>query len=67
VKNLPGRRVAFLVHKGSYETIGSAYAKLYEYVVREGYGLLGPMMDLYLNDPNTVAPGEVLTEIQAPI
>lgn len=67
VKNLPGRRVACLVHKGSYETIGPAYAKLYEYVIREGYELSGPMMDLYLNDPNTVAPGEVLTEIQAPI
>ncbi len=67
VKNLPGRRVAYLVHKGSYETIGPAYAKLYEYVVGEGYELSGPMMDLYLNDPNTVTPGEVLTEIQAPI
>jgi effector-binding domain-containing protein len=67
VKNLPGRRVACLVHKGSYETIGPAYAKLYEYVIREGYELSGPMMDLYLNDPNTVEPGEVLTEIQAPI
>jgi effector-binding domain-containing protein len=67
VKNLPGRRVASLVHKGSYETIGPAYAKLYEYVVREGFELSGPMMDLYLNDPNTVAPSEVLTEIQAPI
>jgi len=67
VKNLPGRRVACLVHKGSYETIGPAYARLYEYVVREGLELSGPMMDLYLNDPNTVAPGEVLTEIQAPI
>jgi len=67
VKNLPGRRVAFLVHKGSYETIGPAYAKLYEYVVREGFEMSGPMMDLYLNDPNTVEPGEVLTEIQTPI
>jgi len=67
VKNLPGRRVACLVHKGSYETIGPAYAKLYEYVIREGYELSGPMMDLYLNDPNMVEPGEVLTEIQAPI
>ena len=67
VKNLPGRKVASLVHKGSYETIGPAYAKLYEYVIQEGYELSGPMMDLYLNDPNTVAPSEVLTEIQAPI
>jgi len=67
VKNLLGRRVACLVHKGSYETIGPAYAKLFEYVIHEGFELSGPMMDLYLNDPNTVAPSEVLTEIQAPI
>ncbi len=67
VKNLPRRRVASLVHKGSYETIGPAYAKLYDYVVRSGLELSGPMMDVYLNDPNTVEPDEILTEIQAPI
>jgi effector-binding domain-containing protein len=67
VKNLPGRKVACLVHNGSYETIGPAYAKLYEYVIRKGFELSGPMMDLYLNDPQTVEPGELLTEIQAPI
>jgi effector-binding domain-containing protein len=67
VKNLPSRRVASLVHKGSYETIGPAYAKLYEYVARSGLELSGPMMDVYLNDPNTVEPDEILTEIQAPV
>ena len=67
VKNLPNRRVASLVHKGSYETIGPAYAKLYDYVVGSGLELSGPMMDVYLNDPNTVEPDEILTEIQAPV
>ena len=67
IKNLPSRRVASLVHKGSYETIGPAYAKLYEYVVRSGLELSGPMMDVYLNDPNTVEPDEILTEIQASV
>jgi effector-binding domain-containing protein len=67
VKNLPKRRVASLVHKGSYETIGTAYAKLYDYVVKSGLELSGPMMDVYLNDPNTVEPDEILTEIQAPV
>jgi effector-binding domain-containing protein len=67
VKNLPRRKVASLVHKGSYETIGPAYAKLYDYVVKSGLELSGPMMDVYLNDPNTVEPDEILTEIQAPI
>jgi effector-binding domain-containing protein len=67
VKNLPNRRVASLVHKGSYETIGPAYAKLYDYVMRNGLELSGPMMDVYLNDPNTVELDEILTEIQAPV
>jgi effector-binding domain-containing protein len=67
VKNLPRQRVVSLVHKGSYETIGTAYAKLYDYVVKSGLELSGPMMDVYLNDPNTVEPDEILTEIQAPV
>ncbi|MBN2335168.1 MerR family transcriptional regulator [Candidatus Bathyarchaeota archaeon] len=67
VRNLPPRRVASLVHKGSYESIGLAYAKLHEYMAANGLEAAGPMTDVYLNDPNTVEPDEVLTEIQAPI
>jgi effector-binding domain-containing protein len=67
VKNIPKRKVVSLVHKGSYETIGPAYAKLYDYGVKHGMELSGPMMDIYLNDPNTVEPDEILTEIQAPV
>ena len=67
IKNLPKRRVDSLIHKGSYETIGSAYAQLYDYVIRSELELSGPMMDVYLNDPNTVEPDEILTEIQAPV
>ena len=67
IKNLPKRRVASLVHKGSYETIGMMYAKLYEYIIERGLKMTGPMIDIYLNDPNTVEPDEILTEIQAPI
>ena len=67
VRNLPERKVASLVHKGSYETIGMAYKKLYDYIVKNGLEMAGPMMDIYLNDPNTVEPDEILTEIQAPV
>ena len=67
VKNLPKRRVACLVHKGSYETIGMAYKNLYEYTVKKGLEMVGPMIDIYLNDPNTVEPDDILTEIQAPV
>ena len=67
VKNLPNRRVASLVHKGNYETIGLAYKALYEYIQESGLEMIGPMMDIYLSDPNTVKPEDILTEIQAPI
>ena len=67
VKNLPKRKVVSLVHKGSYETIGMAYKTLYEHITKNGLEMNGPMMDIYLNDPNTVEPEDILTEIQAPV
>lgn len=67
VKNLPKRKVASLVHKGSYETIGMAYKNLYEYIMKNGLEMAGSMMDIYLNDPNTVESDDILTEIQAPV
>ena len=67
VKNLLKRKVVSLVHKGSYETIGMAYKTLYEHITKNGLEMTGPMMDIYLNDPNTVEPEEILTEIQAPV
>lgn len=67
VKNLPKRKVVSLIHKGSYETIGMAYKTLYEHIMKNGLEMTGPMMDIYLNDPNTVEPEDILTEIQAPV
>ena len=67
VRNMRPAKVASLVHKGSYETIGPEYGRLLAYVAEEGYEINGPMMDVYLNDPNTVEPGEILTEIMIPV
>jgi effector-binding domain-containing protein len=67
VKNWPARKVVSLIHKGTYETIGMAYAKLFDYINSKGYETHGPMIDVYLNDPNAVDPSDILTEIQTPI
>ena len=67
IKNLPKRKVVSLVHKGSYETLGMAYKTLLEYIAKNELEMNGPMMDIYLNDPNTVIPEDILTEIQAPV
>lgn len=65
VRNLEPARVVSLVHRGSYETIGQAYQRLHGYAAEKGLVISGPMRDLYLNDPNTVAPDEIMTEVQA--
>ena len=67
VRNLKPLRVASLVHKGSYESIGTAYEKILGFVRDNMLEITGPMIDLYLNDPNTVKPEDILTEIQVPI
>ncbi|MFH2109676.1 MAG: MerR family transcriptional regulator [Candidatus Bathyarchaeota archaeon] len=67
VRNLEPCRVVSLVHRGSYETIGQAYQRLHGYVSEKSLEIAGPMRDLYLNDPNKVAPDEIMTEVQAPI
>ena len=67
IKNLKSMKVASLIFKGSYESISEGYNKLFEFIQKEGLEPIGPMMDLYLNDPNDVEPNDVLTEIQMPI
>ena len=67
VRNLKPLKVASLVHKGTYETIGDGYEKILGYVREKELQITGPMMDLYLNDPNKVKPEDILTEIQIPI
>jgi len=67
IKNLKPVKVASLVHKGSYKSIGEGYEKILTYVRQNELEVNGSMMDLYLNDPNSVQPEEILTEIQIPI
>jgi effector-binding domain-containing protein len=67
VRNLKPLKVASLVHKGSYETIGEGYEKILSFVQEKGLQITGPMMDLYMNDPNTAEADDILTEIQIPV
>jgi effector-binding domain-containing protein len=67
VKNLNPRKVVSLIHKGPYEKIAEGYEAILSYVQEKDYVITGPMMDLYLNDPNSTEPEEIMTEIQIPI
>ncbi|WP_243358449.1 AraC family transcriptional regulator [Fundidesulfovibrio terrae] len=69
VTELPGGEYATVVHKGPYEELEKTYMWFYgvwlpqsgrEPAVRPGY-------EVYLNDPCTTAPAELLTEINMPL
>jgi effector-binding domain-containing protein len=64
---LPGGKMARIIHKGPYENCGPAYEELFSWISKKGKRISGPTREAYLNDPREVPPEEILTEIYAPI
>ena len=64
---LRGGRMAKTVHRGPYDACGPAYDALFEWLVKEGLRVTGPPREVSLNDPRTVKPEDILTEIYAPV
>lgn len=67
VKVLEPARVACLLHKGPYETIGPAYQHLLQWATENGYAMSGPPEEVYFSDPANVPPEEYLTEVRFPV
>ena len=64
---LPGGKMATLIHKGPYQDCGPTYEKLFAWLEANGKRIVGPTREVYLNDPHEVPPDEILTAIYAPI
>lgn len=67
VYELPGGKMAKIVHKGPYEECTLTYEKLFSWIAENGKRITGPVREVYLNDPREVQPEEILTEIYAPL
>ena len=67
IKEIPETEVASITHKGPYSQVGSAWQKISEWIMREGYQFAGAGREIYLNAPETTPEEELLTEIQIPI
>ncbi len=67
VYDLPGGKMAKIVHKGPYEECTLTYEKLFSWIAENGKRIVGPVREVYLNDPREVQPEEILTEIYAPL
>jgi effector-binding domain-containing protein len=64
---LPGGPMAKITHKGPYEKSADAYKKLFAWIAENHRKVAGPTREVYLNDPKTLPPEELLTEIYAPV
>ncbi len=66
-REVEGGSMVATTHKGPYDQISPAYHTLTGWVQEHGHEFAGPPREIYLNDPTTVEPEEIMTEIQWPI
>ena len=67
IKIIPEHTVIAAMHKGPYTEVGPVIHGLAEYAAENGYDIIGPVTEVYLNNPNEVDPEELLTEVQFPV
>lgn len=67
IKRIPAMTVATTVHQGPYDEVGEAYARLRGWIADQGFEVVGPPMEAYLNDPGETRPEEYLTEVMIPV
>ncbi len=65
-RELEGGPMATTVHRGPYEEIAPAYHTLTGWISEHGHEIAGPPREIYLNDPRTVPPEELLTRVGFP-
>lgn len=65
VSELPAvERMACLIHQGSYGNLCETYQAFWRWIEANGYRIVDPCREVYLNDPDEVPEAEWLTEIQ---
>lgn len=67
IKEIPEHSVLAALHKGPYTEVGPVIHAIAEYSVENGYDVVGPVTEVYLNDPNEVPETELLTEVRFPV
>ena len=69
VQTIPGGDYAMTTHFGPYSRLGKTYMKLLgQWLPRSGRELASsPCFEIYLNDPQSTEPVDLLTDIYAPL
>lgn len=66
-ETLPAVTAAVTMHIGPYEDMPHAYAAVYEWANQNGYEPVNPMREIYYNDPSSVPPEQLATEVILPV
>lgn len=68
VRKFGGFNAASIIHYGSYENMVDDYRKLNDYIIKNGYEIIGPAIDNYLVDIiSTNNENNYITELLIPI
>ena len=61
-------KIASYLYVGPYEKVGEAYVKISAFIDQNGYKMVGPTIEKYLDmDPSAVKPEDLRTEINIPV
>lgn len=66
LQELPAGMFATLVHVGPYDTLGTAYETLTEWIGAHDLAVAGPPREVYLSEPET-PPAQVRTLVEFPV
>jgi AraC family transcriptional regulator len=66
-KEIPEHSVLSAIHKGPYTEVGPVIHAIAEYASKNGYDIVGPVTEVYLNNPNDVEQEDLLTEVRFPV
>lgn len=67
IVDVPGGAFAAVTHLGPYEELGLAYHALYAWAQEHGHEPRGLVREIYVNDPATVRPEALQTDLLLPL
>ena len=64
---LPGATMAAILHRGPYDECRETYERLFAWLDEHSMPVIGPIREVYLNDPSEIPREDLLTQIYAPV
>ncbi|MFV0528674.1 MAG: MerR family transcriptional regulator [Lachnospiraceae bacterium] len=66
-RTLDGGLCVMATHTGAYSELSSVYARLVDWIEKEGYSIVSAPYEIYQTDPDTTAPEDNITEVYFPV